>query len=76
MAGRCRCPRLASWDVNEPQPETGSATPTPRERVASAQGEAKARGWIAAARIVVDGEVVTDPNRPTPPGDRWYISGG
>jgi hypothetical protein len=56
--------------VNPPEP------PTLLERVASALGEPKARGWIAAGRIVVDGEVATDSERPTPHGQRWYISGG
>ena len=64
--------------MDEPQTQSvaESGTPTLLERVAAALGESKARSWIEAARVVVDGEVATDPARPTPAGQRWYISGG
>jgi hypothetical protein len=42
----------------------------------SALGEAKARSWIEAGRVVVDGEITSDPDQPAPRGVRWSISRG
>ncbi len=62
--------------MDGPHDDTKAATPSLLERVAGALGETKAQEWIAAARVVVDREIATDPARPTPRGQRWYISGG
>jgi hypothetical protein len=57
--------------VDEVQTRLEQGTPSLLERVAAALGETKARGWIEAGRVVVDGQVATDPGRPTLRGQRW-----
>ena len=48
--------------------------PTLLARVAAALGETKAGGWIEAARVVVDGEIATDPQAAPPPMGKPGIS--
>lgn len=52
--------------------------PTLLERMTAVMSEERARGWLEAGRVSVNGEPVTDPARPTPrghDGDRWLITG-
>jgi len=44
------------------------------ERMTTVLSESLARAWLAGGRVRVDGEVVHDPERPTPRGQRWIIS--
>lgn len=52
--------------------------PTLLQRMISVMSEEKARAWLGDGRVLGNGDVVTDPARPTPAGqqgDRWLISG-
>lgn len=49
--------------------------PTLIDRMTSALGEQKARSGIEAGRVVVAGEVASDPDQPVPFGVPWLISG-
>jgi hypothetical protein len=53
-----------------------AGVPTLLERMTSALGEEKARSWIEAGRVVIDGEIASDPDQAAPAGIRWLISGG
>ena len=51
------------------------AAPTLLERMTAVMSEDRARAWLGQRRVRVEGEVADDPQRPTPTGQRWMISG-
>lgn len=58
--------------MSSPPPDT----PTILDRMTSAGiNEARARDHLAAARVRLDGEVVTDPSTPAPAGTRPVVTG-
>ncbi|OLT09348.1 hypothetical protein BJF78_30790 [Pseudonocardia sp. CNS-139] len=57
-------------------PENGPAGPTVLERLlAAGLAEDRAHAHLHAARVQVDGDLVTDPAHPAPPPARIVISG-
>ena len=66
----------ASVPVVAEHPDVADQTRAPSllERMASLMSETRAREWIAAGRVVVDGKIAADPERATPRDHRWYIS--
>jgi len=71
-------PTVATVPVttDDPVPEVqAELVPTLLERMTAVMGEERAQAWLGQGRVRVEGEVVNDPQRPTPLGQRWLISG-
>jgi hypothetical protein len=74
------CPRSATGSLSGVRVSLRAVSdevPTLIQRMTRVMSEERARGWIEAGRVWVAGEVVDDPDHPTPdgdPGTPWTIS--